>query len=209
MNCDQFQHNLDPYLDGELDTALSQALDSHSAVCNSCSALRTRKEALRRTLRSIPVPQPDDGFLDSIVEETMISTHRNETRFRMTAGIGGAIAAGLVAWLVLVLPSGLPTPEEATIETVSITMNVEKTFRLTFDSKHELQAAAISVQLPEGVDIVGYEGRNSVQWTTTVKEGTNILELPIVVRSGIGGAILARLEHGGKYKTFEFAVRVI
>jgi hypothetical protein len=127
----------------------------------------------------------------------------------MTAGIGGAIAAGLVAWLVLVLPNGLPTSQEATIETVSITMNVEKTFRLTFDSKHELQAAAISVQLPEGVDIVGYEGRNSVRWTTTVKEGTNVLELPIVVRSGNGGAILARLEHGGKHKTFEFAVRVI
>jgi anti-sigma factor RsiW len=209
MNCDQFQHNLDPYLDGELDAALSQALDSHSAVCHSCSALRARKEALRQTLRSIPVPEPGDGFLDSVVEETMINTHRNETRFRATAGIGGAIAAGLVAWLVLVLPNGLPTPHEDTIETVSITMNVEKTFRLTFDSKHEMQAAAISVQLPEGVEIVGYEGRGSVRWTTTFKEGTNILELPIVVRSGKGGAILAQLEHGGKQKTFEFAVRVI
>ena len=51
MNCDQFQHNLDPYLDGELDTALSQALDSHSAVCNSCSALRTRKEELPQAPR--------------------------------------------------------------------------------------------------------------------------------------------------------------
>ncbi len=209
MNCDQFQHNLDPYLDGELDTALSQTLELHSAECDACSALRTRKEALRHTLRSIPVPRPEDGFLDSVVEETMISTHRNETRFRATAGIGGAIAAGIVAWLVLVLPADLPTPNEATIETVSITMNVEKTFRLTFDSKHELQAAAISVQLPDGVDIVGYEGRDSVRWTTTVKEGTNILELPIVVRSGNGGAILARLEHEGKQKTFEFAVRVI
>jgi anti-sigma factor RsiW len=209
MNCDQFRHNLDPYLDGELDTALRLALDSHSVECEICSALRSRKEALRRTLRSIPVPQPDAGFLDSIVEETIISTHRNETRFRATAGIGGAIAAGIVAWLVLVLPADLPTQHEATIETVSITMNVEKTFRLTFESKHELQAAAISVQLPDGVEIVGYEGRDSVRWKTTVKAGTNILELPVVVRSGNGGAILARLEHEGKQKTFEFAVRVI
>jgi anti-sigma factor RsiW len=209
MNCDQFRHNLDPYLDGELDTALSLEVDSHSVECEICSALRSRKEALRHTLRSIPVPQPDAGFLDSIVEETIISTHRNETRFRATAGIGGAIAAGIVAWLVLVLPADLPTQHEATIETVSITMNVEKTFRLTFESKHELQAAAISVQLPDGVEIVGYEGRDSVRWKTTVKAGTNILELPVVVRSGNGGAILARLEHEGKQKTFEFAVRVI
>jgi len=64
------------------------------------------------------------------------------------------------------------------------------------------------VDLPDGVEIVGYEGRDSVRWTTTVKAGTNILELPIVVRSGKGGQILARLEHEGKQKTFTFAVQV-
>ncbi len=208
MNCDQFRHNLDPYLDGELDAALSREVDAHSAECGTCAALRTRKEALRQTLRSLPVSAPEDGFLDAVLEETIISTHRNEARFRATAGIGGAIAAGLVAWLVLVLPADLPTQPEGVIETVTITMNVEKTFRLTFESKHELQAAAISVQLPDGVEVVGYEGRDSVRWTTTVKAGTNILELPIVVRSGNGGAIHARLEHEGKAKTFAFAVKV-
>lgn len=208
MNCDQFQDQLDPYLDGELDAALSRDMDAHSVECGTCAALRTRKEALRKTLRSLPVSPPDDGFFDAVMEETIINTHRNETRFRVTAGIGGAIAAGLVAWLVLVLPADLPTEPAGVIETVSITMNVEKTFRLTFESKHELQAAAISVQLPEGVEIVGYEGRNSVRWRTTVKAGTNILELPIVVRSGNGGAIHARLEHEGKEKTFAFAVKV-
>ncbi len=47
-----------------------------------------------------------------------------------------------------------------------------------------------------------------MRWTTTVKAGTNILELPIIVRSGKGGEILARLEHEGKQKTFAFAVQV-
>ena len=208
MNCDQCQQNLDPFLDGELDAELSRVVEAHSLDCEACSALRARKEALRQTLKSLPVTPPEDGFLDAVVEETIIDTHRNETRFRVTAGIGGAIAAGIVAWLVLVLPSELPTEPAGALETVTITMNVEKTFRLTFESKRELQAAAISVELPEGVEVVGYEGQNSVRWTTTVKEGTNILELPIIVRSGNGGAIHARLEHEGKEKTFAFAVQV-
>lgn len=209
MHCDQYRENLDPFLDGELDEALSREIESHQTECDACSAVRSRKEALRQTLKAIPVPPPEDGFLDAVVEETLINTHRNETRFRATAGIGAAIAAGVVAWLVLVLPADLPTQPEAALETVAITMNVEKTFRLTFDSRRELQAAAISVELPDGVEIVGYEGRDSVRWRTTVKAGTNILELPIIVRSGSGGAVLARLEHEGKQKTFEFAVTVI
>ncbi len=208
MHCDQFRQNLDPYLDGELDESLSHEFEAHTSECDACDALRTRKEALRRTLRAIPVPPPEHGFLDAVVEETLISAHRNETRFRATAGIGAAVAAGVVAWLVLVLPADLPTMPEPSLETVEITMNVEKTFRLTFDSKRELQAAAISVELPDGVEVVGYEGRTSVRWRTTVKAGTNILELPIVVRSGNGGAVLAKLEHEGKQKTFRFAVKV-
>lgn len=209
MHCDQFQQTLDPLLDGELDAAVSRDLELHLETCDACAAIRSRKVALRQTLKAIPVPPPEDGFLDAVVEETVINTHRNETRFRATAGIGAAIAASLVAWLVLVLPADLPTAPEGTLESVNITMNVEKTFRVTFESKRELQAAAISVELPPGVEIVGYEGRASVRWRTTVTAGTNILELPIIVRSGNGGAVLARLEHEGKQKTFEFAVKVI
>ena len=209
MHCEQFRQNLDPFLDGELDEALSREVESHHAECDACAAEKSRKEALRRTLKAIPVPPPEDGFLDAAVEETLINTHRNESRFRATAGIGAAIAASVVAWLVLVLPAELPTQPETTLETVTITMNAEKIFRLTFDSKRELQAAAISVDLPVGVEIVGYECRDSVRWRTTVKEGTNILELPIIVRSGKGGAVLARVEHEGKQKIFECAVKVI
>lgn len=209
MHCDQFRQNLNPFLDGELDAALSHEMESHPAGCDPCAAEYSRKRALRQTLKSIPVPPPEEGFFDAVVEETLINTHRIETRFRATAGIGAALAAGIVAWLAMALPSDMPTQPAAELETVTITMNVEKTFRLTFDSGRELQAAAISVELPKGVEIVGYEGRDSVRWRTNVKAGTNILELPIIVRSGQGGAVLARVEHEGKEKTFEFAVKVI
>lgn len=208
MNCEQFRENLDPYLDEELGVELRRDIEGHLAQCDTCAGLRNRRESLRRTLRALPVAPPEDGFLDAIVEETLIDTHRTQTRFRATAAIGGAIAAGVVAWLVLVLPANPPLDPARDLRTVSITMNVEKTFRLTFESESELQAAAISVELPRGVEIVGYDGRGFVRWTTDIKPGMNVLELPIVVRYGDGGQILARLEHEGKQKSFEFAVEV-
>lgn len=176
---------------------------------NRTMQYKTFRENLDQTLKALPVEPPEEGFFDTVVEETVISTHRNESRFRATAGIGGVIAAGLVVWLVLALPTGMPGMPESTLETVTISMNVEKTFRISFESKQELQAAAISVELPEGVEVVGYEGRDSVRWTTTIQPGTNILKLPLVVRSGVGGGVVARVEHEGKEKTFAFAVKVI
>ena len=210
MHCDQFQHNLEPYLDGELASQVAADCEQHVRDCPSCERQLVRKRKLRAALGALPVDPPEDGFLDSVIENTLVASHRSERWFWSTASIGGALAAGIIAWLILVLPADLPTaPETAVLETVAISLNTEKTFRVSFDSARELEAATVSLTLPDGVDLVGYEGRSAVSWTTTVAPGTNILALPIVVRSGPGGVIQARLEHDGKAKSFEFAVEVI
>lgn len=210
MNCDQYHENLDQFLDDELETALLSEFQAHVKDCNDCTEVLRRKKDLRQALKSMPLPAPEEGFLDSVVEQALVRTHRNEKRFWSSAGIGGAIAAGVIGWMVLTLPADLPQgTDQLPLDTVTISLNVEKTIKLTFNSTRELQAATLSLQLPAGVEVVGYEGRASVRWTTTVKPGTNILELPIIVRFGNGGAILARVEHEGRQQSFEFAVTVI
>ena len=135
---------------------------------------------------------------------------REEVRFWSTAGIGGAIATGVIAWLIVSLPAELPSAvEQGSLDTVTISLNVEKTFKLTFESSREMQAATLFLKLPTGVEVPGFEGLDTVAWTTAIEKGSNVLELPIIVRSGDGGTILARLEHQGKQKSFLFAVTVI
>jgi len=210
MNCDQYHENLDQFLDDELEAALLTEFQTHAEDCNDCTEVLHRKQDLRQALRSMPLPSPEDGFLESVVEQALVRTHRNEKRFWSSAGIGGAIAASVIGWMVFMLPADLPQGTvQSSLETVTISLNVEKTIRLTFNATHELQAATLSLRLPAGVEVVGYEGQASVRWMTTVKPGTNILKLPIVVRSGNGGVILARVEHEGKQQSFEFAVTVI
>ena len=71
MHCDQFRQNLNPFLDGELDAALSHEMESHPAGCDPCAAEYSRKRALRQTLKSIPVPPPEPlepGNADQKVE---------------------------------------------------------------------------------------------------------------------------------------------
>ena len=209
MNCDQFQENLDPFLDDELEEALLGQFQAHVPGCDVCADVLRRTKDLRRALKSMPVPPPADGFLHAVIEQTLVRTHRNEAWFWSSAGVGGAVAAGVIAWLILALPADLPRgADQALLDTVTITLNVEKTIKVSFESARELQAATLSVRLPPGVEVVGYAGRDSIRWTTTIKSGTNILELPIIVRFGNGGVIVARLEHEGKKKSFEFDVAI-
>lgn len=209
MNCGQYLSDINQYLDAELEPSAHAQFEAHGASCSDCSAALTRRRELRQSLKSIPVPPPEDGFLDSVAGQAIVETQRNETRFWLSTGIGGAVAASIVAWLVLVLPAGMPGLDHSgDLETVTIALNTEKTFKVSFESERELLAASLTVQLPDGMEIVGYEGRNSVRWSTDIQPGTNILELPIIVRSGQGGPILAKIEHDGKEKAYIFAVKV-
>ena len=113
LNCDQFLENLDASLDGELERDLTGDVEAHAASCRTCAAARMRKLELRGALRAMPVPPAEDGFLDSVVGHAMVETHHNSVWFWSSAGVGSAVAAGVIAWLVLALPSGLPTAADA------------------------------------------------------------------------------------------------
>lgn len=209
MNCDQFHSGINPYLDDELEASSRVPFEAHRESCRDCDAALGKRRELRQQLRSMPVPPPEEGFLDSVAGQAIVETQRNESRFWLSAGIGGVVAASVIGWLVLTLPAGMPTPPASTdLETVSIALNTEKTFRLTFESERELRSARLTVELPDGTEIVGYEGRNSVRWSTDIQPGTNVLELPVIVRSGTGGPVLAKIEHQGKDKSFRFAIEV-
>ena len=209
MNCISCTELLDRYLDDELAEAVAGQVRSHCEGCRECNALLQKKERLRQALSAMPYVPPIEGFYDRALEQTVKTTQRNEIKFWTSAGLGTAIAASVVAWLVLVLP--VDQREEidaAQLAGVTISLNVEKTVRVSFQSVRELPGATLTVQLPPGVEISGYANQSEIAWSTDVTQGVNILSLPIVVRSGNGGTIVAQIEHSGKSKSFRFDVSV-
>ncbi len=209
MNCNSCTELLDQYLDGELADSAASEIRSHSESCRECNALLQKKAALRQALSAMPYVPPVEGFYDRALEHTVKTTQRNEMKFWSTAGLGVAAAASVIAWLVLVLPvDHRDDSDAAQLAGVTISLNVEKTVQVSFESVRDLQGATLTVQLPPGVEISGYGNRSEIAWSTDVTRGVNILSLPIVVRSGKGGTIVALIEHSGKSKTFRFDVSV-
>ncbi|MFQ5610435.1 MAG: zf-HC2 domain-containing protein [Woeseiaceae bacterium] len=209
MNCTDCTGLLDQYLDGELAELEAASVKSHSEGCGDCSGLLKRKIALRQGLRAMPFEEPEDGFYDRVLENTLIETQRHASRFWATAGIGTAVAAGIIALAVALLPVDYSHDVDAVeLEGVTIALNLEKTVRISFDSINDLDGATLTVQLPPGVEIAGYGDRKEISWSTNVSKGVNILALPIVVTSGAGGTIVAHVEHAGKTKAFKLDVSV-
>lgn len=209
MNCHDCTENLDLYIDDELDSSLRAQIEEHVNQCSQCNEMVSREHALRDALRSLPVPMPEAGFFDQSLTRAVTMTKVHERRRWLLTGFGGALAAGVVGWMILGQPIETNGVDQAPIGGLTVTIGTPKTIRFSINSASELVGARLFVSLPEGVEIVGFDMQSEVDWTTTIKKGPNILELPIVVYSGTGGTILARVEHENKSKTFEFTVSVI
>ena len=170
----------------------------------------TEDEALIALLKDYPMQEATADFFDrSLAIAAEKSARRQRNRWLMT-GFGGALAAGLVLWLIggffLTTPN-LPATDPA-IPGITMTLEEPRTVNLVFASTTALESATLTVTLPEGLELAGFPGQREIAWQTSLKEGKNFLPLELIAVSPVSGEVLARLEHDNRDRTFRLRVEV-
>ena len=210
MSFKHINEKLDDYMDGTLDDAEMAMFQSHVESCASCQQMVKSEQRLRGLLKDYPVPIPDAAYFDqALAKATRVGSSHQRKRWIMT-GFGGAIAAGLIAWLIggmLLKTPGLPD-SDASIPGVAMTLEVPHTVNLVFSSATELDGAVLTVSLPPGVEIEGFAGQREITWITSLRAGKNILPLTLIATTPHGGELLATLEHDDRDRTFRIRVTV-
>jgi hypothetical protein len=165
---------------------------------------------IRALLKDYPMPDATAGFYDqALVRATHEGSRRQRNRWLMT-GFGGAVAAGLVLWMVggffLTAPD-LPVVDP-TIPAITMTLEEPRTINLVFASKEPLDQATLTVRLPDGIEISGFPGQREVTWQTSLNAGKNLLPLKLIATSPVGGEVYATLSHDDRGRTFRLRVDV-
>lgn len=176
----------------------------------SASDTDKQDQAIRALLQEYPAAEPAPGFFDqALVRATHEGTRRQRNRWILT-GFGSAVAAGIVLWLVagfFVNAPDVPQPE-ATIPGVAMTLEEPRTVNLVFASRTALEAATLTVTLPDGIELAGFPGQREISWKTSLAEGRNLLPLELIALTPAGGEVLARLEHDNRKRTFRLRIEV-
>ena len=213
MNCSELDKHLDDHLDGDLDDATSTELVAHLAACADCRSRVDDAMQLQRLLTRYgadTAPQPDEGFFDrALIRAAHQGGRKQRNRWIMT-GFGGAIAAGLVMWMLggmLLKSPDLPQP--AGIPQVTMALEEPRTINLVFSSAEDLDGATLTVNLPDGLELAGFQGQSEVTWMTSLTKGKNVLPLKLIATMPRGGELLATLQHEDDDRTFRLQVTVI
>ncbi len=212
MTCNLISNQLDDYVDARLDVADLQLLGEHTAHCADCQEVLDHERALRASLKEYgdsSMPQPDGAFFDrAIAKATQNGTRRQRNRWVMT-GFGGAMAAALVLWMIGGTLFEAPQFSEPPIASIAIVIEEPRTVNLVFASAIPLTDATLTITLPEGIEVMGFQGQREIVWMTSLKEGKNILPLTLIATSPLGGELLATLQHADDDRSFRVQVTVI
>jgi len=165
---------------------------------------------LRALLKDYPMPQAAAGFFEqALVRATHQGSRQQRNRWIMT-GFGSAVAAGLVLWMIggfLLTTPDLPVAEPA-IPNITMTLQEPRTINLVFASAERLDAATLTVSLPEGVEMSGFPGQREITWQTSLNAGKNLLPLKLIATSPMGGEVYATLRHDDRGRTFRLRIDV-
>ncbi len=140
MSDTHINEKLDDYMDGSLDEAETLALDAHVYSCNTCRQMVESEQRFRGLLKDYPVPAPDDAYFDqALAKASHVSTNGQRNRWLMT-GFGGAVAAGLLAWVIggTILQTPEPVESVANIPGVTMVLEEPRTVNLVLSSARYL-----------------------------------------------------------------------
>jgi hypothetical protein len=204
MECDDFALQLDDWLDGRLDSARKKSIQEHLGRCPSCRRRYQHANAVQAGLRELPPPALHPDFTDQALSRAArAAVGRARPMWRPVVGM--ALAASLVLGVALgVYLATRPEP----VQSVALTIERPETVRLMFNSAKPLRAATVSLTLPENVELVGYGGRRELDWQTDLREGGNLLQLPLIAHGPSKDELVARLSHDGSSKTFRLKIEV-
>lgn len=210
MNCDTFTTRLDDYLDGTADAEFQEAAADHLDGCAACAQYVERARRLQSALAAYPVAGPGEGFAGRALAGAIQSGSRRRPPRLIAAGFIAAFAASVLTVIYTGLLVEAPRTEIAAgLPMVSMTVDAPRTVNLVFASALALDDVSLLIDLPEGVELAGYEGQSQVRWRTMLESGRNVLPLELIAREPVRGELVAQLGHGDRRKVFRVFVSVM
>lgn len=207
MNCEQANLLFEQVLD-EPDGAERRRVMQHLSGCQSCRHA-FRAVAYLRAERDAPVPEASSGAADAAIQAALAGGARHRAGPFWGGVAVGAMAAGLAAVAILLLPGHRIAPwDSAAPPEVPIALNAPRDVSIAIDAPEALSDVEIHVRLRGAVDLLGFAGQRDIRWTTDLARGINELRLPVRATGEQGGQVRVVVRHGDRQKTFTVDVHV-
>lgn len=184
MNCNQTDALLQDYINEDLSDTLVKAVSNHHQSCNECYRKHENMLNIITDLHELPVPAHSEDFVERALDK---ASTEHDLHKQALPVIGSALAAGLAVWFFF-SSTFFSVPVNNGYDVV--VGNEVQTIKVAINSESAIEGVSISIELSPNLELAGFGHRKFVNWNTSLREGVNIISLPIVgIASGYGEII--------------------
>lgn len=201
LTCQQARAQLDTFELPELSTP-PEPIAGHLDGCVDCRIERDRRLLLVQRLRTLPAPPAPAGYRQRMLT-TIRAAQPPVRRSRWQPALALAATLALATGLILRLDRAA---SPAAVEIAASSLQLQPV-RLVFNSPRPLAGVSLTVVLPEGAELSSHPGLRELSWTTDLKTGANVLELPLLAGSA-SGPVLATLRYGNAERHYSVALKL-
>lgn len=198
-----------------------ETIDLHLQSCDSCQRYYQQCNELNASLQAIPRPKASIELKQRVLSDRAArQQHSNTSQIQPPQNkfyLG--MAASVCLLIITALLTNIPTKEQlvqtpvataSPIPQSSISALMGKPSQINFlvNSTQIINNVTFSVSVPPQMALYGYAGRQTLSWNGMLKQGKNLLTIPVVALTERPGILIMKITHMDSIKEFRVTVDV-
>lgn len=205
MDCNAFRN----YLDGGFSGAPAAEVEAHLSACPSCRKAWDLNRQTLEILKALPEPGIPEDFADRMLAHAWSRHGRPALAARRRwLALAATFVLGLGLGIVLTRANLADHAAAYTLRdgAVYLRSGDVTTVRIAVDAARDMDDVAFVIDVPAGMELQGHPGERRVAWLGNLKQGRNLLGLPLQATPGASGVLRAEVRHDDHDDVFRVRV---
>ena len=203
MDCRETDDLLQDFIDDALLPTETELVAAHLGTCSACAGKHQDALDVIDVLKYVEVAPATVDFASRAIAGA--SRAKQSPFIRVPGRIAAGIAASLaMLTLIFVFSDSKITDQD---NAVVLLGDEIKVIKVAIDSAHAIDGVRMTIDISGNLEISGYADQRKISWNADLKQGTNVIALPISALARGEGEITTRVELNDKVKIFKIKTR--
>ncbi len=190
-DCESVTEVFDEFLCDSIPPALRESMVSHLDNCRGCNSRLLEHAEYLRIMTNLSVHNPEPGHLAHQIRKArlhgeQLAEELDTSRSSLASFYTGFASASVMLIALLGFfqldKSSVPEASVAAFSTIEYAP-IEQEVTIVIDVPEDMLAARLSLDFPDALRLQGLEDLQRIAWAVDLKQGANVLTLPLRVVS--------------------------